>query len=42
VGGYRDYFSDAEVVEINALISSQLSPVFDYAASTEPLHKATA
>ncbi len=32
VGGYRDYFSDAQVAEIEALIDAGLSPVFGYRA----------
>lgn len=30
VGGWRDYFNDAEVTEIEALIRAKLSPVFGY------------
>ena len=34
VGGYRDYFSDEQVAEIEALIDAGLSPVFGYRAET--------
>jgi hypothetical protein len=30
VGGWRDYFSDSEVAEIEALINAKLSPMFGY------------
>jgi len=30
VGGYQDYLTDQEVVEINDLVNSQLSPVYGY------------
>jgi hypothetical protein len=30
VGGYRDYFDDDEVAQIEALVSTTLSPVFGY------------
>lgn len=30
VGGWRDYFTDAEVAEIEALISAKLDPLFGY------------
>ena len=37
VGGYRDYFDDDEVAEIERLVEQQLSPVFGYAkASAAP------
>jgi hypothetical protein len=32
VGGYRDYFSEAQAAEIEALIDADLSPVFGYRA----------
>ena len=32
VGGYRDYFSDEQIVEIEALVDTGLSPVFGYRA----------
>ncbi len=32
VGGYRDYFSDEQAAEIEALVESDLSPVFGYRA----------
>lgn len=31
VGGYRDYFDEREIAEIERLIADQLSPVFGYA-----------
>jgi len=31
VGGYRDYFDEREIAEIERLIAEQLSPVFGYA-----------
>jgi hypothetical protein len=30
VGGYRDYFSDAEVAELDAMVERDLSPLFGY------------
>ncbi|MDJ0943911.1 MAG: sulfotransferase domain-containing protein [Kiloniellales bacterium] len=36
VGGYRDYFSDDEVNEIEATIRSRLSPVFGYTEPDDP------
>jgi hypothetical protein len=36
VGGYRDYFDDGEVAEIDRLIGEQLSPVFGYAGDSAP------
>jgi len=30
VGGYRDYFTDEEVAELDALVAGQLSPCFGY------------
>jgi hypothetical protein len=33
VGGYRDYFDDDEVREIDAYIQAQLSPLFGYGAT---------
>jgi len=30
VGGWRDYFNDTEVAEIEALISAKLAPIFGY------------
>lgn len=35
VGGYRDYFSDEEVAEIDAALEKTLSPVFGYTLSTD-------
>ncbi len=33
VGGYRDYFDDAQVAELDALVDSRLDPVFGYTAA---------
>ena len=30
VGGYRDYFDDAQVAQMDAYVSSALSPIFGY------------
>ena len=30
VGGYRDYFDDAQVAELTELVDSRLLPVFGY------------
>ena len=30
VGGYKDYFDDAQVAELDAIVDSNLLPVFDY------------
>jgi hypothetical protein len=40
VGGYRDYFDDDQLAEIDALVQSTLSPVFGY--QQEPLDGAPA
>ena len=32
VGGYRDYFDDDQVAELDAMVDSQLLPVFGYTA----------
>jgi hypothetical protein len=32
VGGYRDYFDDRQVAEIEALLASRLSPIYGYTA----------
>jgi Sulfotransferase domain len=34
VGGYRDYFDDGEIAQIDRLIAQQLSPVFGYAKTS--------
>jgi hypothetical protein len=34
VGGYRDYFTDEQVAELDALIAERLSPAFGYAPAT--------
>jgi hypothetical protein len=36
VGGYRDYFSDAEVAQIDELVAKQLSPSFGYDGEHAP------
>ncbi|BCO31220.1 sulfotransferase [Thiohalobacter sp. COW1] len=36
VGGYRDYFEDEQVREIDALMEATLDPVFDYRAGEDP------
>ena len=33
VGGYRDYFDDDEVAELNAMVDSHLLSVFGYTAA---------
>jgi hypothetical protein len=33
VGGYKDYFSDAEVAELDAMVERDLSPLFGYSAA---------
>jgi len=33
VGGYRDYFDDNQVAELNAMVDSRLLPVFGYTAA---------
>jgi len=30
VGGYRDYFTDAQAAELDAIVATELSPVFGY------------
>jgi hypothetical protein len=35
VGGYRDYFDDDQVAELDALVDSRLLPVFGYTAAEE-------
>ncbi|MEM7023686.1 MAG: hypothetical protein AAF637_14000, partial [Pseudomonadota bacterium] len=40
VGGYRDYFDDREIAEIDRRIAEQLSPVFGYAQNEKPSHSA--
>ena len=30
VGGYRDYFDDAQVAELDAMVEARLQPVFGY------------
>jgi hypothetical protein len=36
VGGYRDYFDDGQLAEIDALVDARLSPVFGYRREDEP------
>ena len=42
VGGYKDYFNDAERAEIDGLVSHDLSPSYGYEAPPEPDRAATA
>jgi len=42
VGGYRDYFSDAQVDEIETLLSARLSPLYGYAALPAGVRSGTA
>jgi hypothetical protein len=42
VGGYRDYFDDGEIAEIDRLVEEQLSPVFGYARPSAPPQAASA
>ena len=41
VGGYKDYFNDAERAEIDELVSHDLSATYGYEAPPEPDHAAT-
>ena len=36
VGGYRDYFDDAQVAEFDAMVDSQLLPGFGYTSAENP------
>jgi hypothetical protein len=36
VGGYKDYFTEEEVAQIDALVAETLSPAFGYESPTEP------
>jgi hypothetical protein len=40
VGGFRDYFTDAQVAELEDLVRSRLSPTFDYCQPAEPARRA--
>ncbi len=42
VGGYRDYFDDSEVAEIDRLVALQLSPVFGYTGQSAAPQAASA
>lgn len=42
VGGYRDYFDDGEIAEIDRLVEEQLAPVFGYARPSVPPQAASA
>ena len=33
VGGYRDYFDDDQVAELDAMVDSRLMPVFGYTSA---------
>jgi alcohol sulfotransferase len=35
VGGYRDYFDDDQVAELDAMVESRLDPVFGYSSTGE-------
>jgi hypothetical protein len=35
VGGYRDYFNDEQIVEMDTLVTERLSPALGYTAATE-------
>jgi hypothetical protein len=37
VGGFRDYFSDAEVAEIEHYVRERLNPIFGYGGSEAPV-----
>jgi hypothetical protein len=41
VGGYKDYFDDAQRAEIDALVGRELSPTYGYDSSPEPDRAAT-
>ena len=38
VGGYRDYFDDAQLAEIDGMVDSRLSEVFGYHSEPAPAH----
>jgi Sulfotransferase domain len=42
VGGYRDYFDEREIAEIDRLVAEHLSPVFGYASEGAPPQAASA
>jgi hypothetical protein len=33
VGGYRDYFDDGQVAELDAMVDGELLPVFGYTSA---------
>ena len=35
VGGYRDYFDDAQLAELDLHVRSELNPLFGYAENDE-------
>jgi len=35
IGGYRDYFDDAQIAALDALVNAKLDPVFNYSDKTE-------
>jgi hypothetical protein len=37
VGGYRDYFDDEQLAEIDAMVDSRLSEVFGYRSDQNPI-----
>ena len=42
VGGYRDYFDDAQLVQLDALTEARLLPGFGYLAGEQPAPRAAA
>jgi hypothetical protein len=41
VGGYRDYFDDQQVEQIEALVSARLLPFFGYTREEQAAEEAT-
>src|SRR5206468_11025721 len=42
VGGFRDYFNDAEVAEIEQYVRERLDPIFGYGGEAQSLERAVA
>jgi len=42
VGGYRDYFDDAEIARIDALVTETLDPVYGYGSGGDAAPEARA
>ena len=40
VGGFKDYFTDAQVAELEELVRTRLSPTFGYCSPAEPARRA--